>query len=66
MEDVSIDYGFFVYLTAKLYILWPFGTFCAHLVYFSPVLVCSTEKNLATLVCSQTFTYSACELEKHI
>jgi hypothetical protein len=37
------------------YILWPFGIFCGHLEYFvaiwyiSPVLVCWTKKNLATL-----------------
>jgi hypothetical protein len=48
---------------AKWLILWPFGTFCGHseyfsrfgtfcvhLVYFFPVLVCRSEKNLATLV----------------
>jgi hypothetical protein len=35
-------------------ILWPFGIFCGHLVYFmvfgifSPVLVCCAKKNLAT------------------
>jgi hypothetical protein len=26
-----------------------FGIFCGHLVIFSPLLVCCTEKNLATL-----------------
>jgi hypothetical protein len=39
-----------VYFTAKWCILWPFGKFSGHLVYFSPVLVCCAEKNLATLV----------------
>jgi hypothetical protein len=41
-----------------LSILWLFGKFCGHLLYFMdiwytylfPVLVCCTEKNLATLV----------------
>jgi hypothetical protein len=45
------------------YILWPFGLFYDHLVYFAyiwyilttsglffPVLVCCTKKNLATLI----------------
>jgi hypothetical protein len=45
------------------YILWPFGIFYRHLVYFiaiwyilwlfcifSPVLVCCSKKNLATLL----------------
>jgi hypothetical protein len=38
------------------YILWTFGLFCSHLVYFMviwyifPVLLCCTKKNLATPV----------------
>jgi hypothetical protein len=28
-------------------ILWPFGTYCVHLVHFPPVLVSCTKKNLA-------------------
>jgi hypothetical protein len=32
MENVGSFYGHFVYFTAKLYILWPFGALCAHLV----------------------------------
>jgi hypothetical protein len=60
--DVGIRYGNFIHFTAKLYILWPFGTFYGHLVYFVviwyilwsfgifySVLVCCTERNLATL-----------------
>jgi hypothetical protein len=35
-EDVGIFYDHFVYFTAKLYILWPFGTFFGHLVHFLP------------------------------
>jgi hypothetical protein len=27
MQDAGIFYGHFVYFTAKLYILWPFGIF---------------------------------------
>jgi hypothetical protein len=41
-----------VYFVAIRYILWPFGIFGGHLiylVYFLPILVCSTKKNLATL-----------------
>jgi hypothetical protein len=37
-----------------------FGTFCGHLVLFLPVLVCCTEKNLATL--SHTHSTKVCEL----
>jgi ABC-type spermidine/putrescine transport system permease subunit II len=50
MEDVSIFKTIMiVYFTANWYILWPFGTFCGHLVHFLPVLVCCGEKNLAAL-----------------
>jgi hypothetical protein len=34
MEDVGILNCRFVYFTAKWFILWPFGTFSGHLVYF--------------------------------
>jgi hypothetical protein len=43
------------YFIAFWFILWPFGIFCDHLVYFIviwyifPVLVCCTKKTLATL-----------------
>jgi hypothetical protein len=43
----------FVYFTTKWYIFWPFGTFCGHLAFF-PILVCCTEKNLATLILSHS------------
>jgi hypothetical protein len=36
------------------YILWPFGTFLGHLVYF-PVLVFCAEENLATLLPNHGF-----------
>jgi hypothetical protein len=36
------------------YILWLFGIFCGHLVYLFPVLVCCTNKNLATLLTTKT------------
>jgi hypothetical protein len=41
------------------YISWPFGIFCDHFVpflviwYIFPVLVCCTNKNLATLLVRQ-------------
>jgi hypothetical protein len=44
------------------WILWPFGIFCGHFVYsiviwyIFPVLVCSTSKNLATLVRNVIFS----------
>jgi hypothetical protein len=37
----------------KKSILRIFGIFCFHLVYISPVLVCCTKKNLATLLANQ-------------
>jgi hypothetical protein len=33
---VGIFYVYLVYFTAIGNILWPFGIFCGHLVYFSP------------------------------
>jgi hypothetical protein len=50
MEDVGIFRAILSLFMSKRYILWPFGTFCSHLEYFFPVLVCCTEKNLATLL----------------
>jgi hypothetical protein len=49
------DVGIFILILSILrpngmYILWPFGAFCGYLVYFLPLLVCCTEKNLATLI----------------
>jgi hypothetical protein len=47
--------GHLGHFVAIWYILWPFGIFCGHLVYFVvilciiPFLVCSSNKNLATL-----------------
>jgi hypothetical protein len=43
-------YSDFFYFTAIWYSLWPFGTFCGYLVYFFLILVCCTNKNLATLL----------------
>jgi hypothetical protein len=34
MENVVIFYDHLEYFTAIWYNLWPFGTFCGHLVYF--------------------------------
>jgi hypothetical protein len=50
MEDVGILYGYLVCFPAIWYILGPFGKIGGNLVYFSPILVCCTKKNLATLV----------------
>jgi hypothetical protein len=56
MHDVGIFYGRLVYLPAIWYILLPFGIFCDNLVncmviwIILPVLICCTEKNLATQV----------------
>jgi hypothetical protein len=35
MIDAAILYGHFVYITANWLNLWPFDTFCGHLVIFS-------------------------------
>jgi hypothetical protein len=51
MEDDGIFYGHMVNFVAIWYILWLFGLFCGHFGIFSPVLVCCSTKNLATLVC---------------
>jgi phosphotransferase system glucose/maltose/N-acetylglucosamine-specific IIC component len=47
MQDAGICCGHLVYFTAIWYMLWPFGTFVCHLVFF-PFLVCCNKKNLAT------------------
>jgi hypothetical protein len=56
MEDVGTFYCHLVYFTAIWYILWPFGKFYGRLVYFSRcgLVVCCTNKNLATLFISRT------------
>jgi hypothetical protein len=36
MENLGIFYNHLVYFTAIGNTLWPFGTFCGNLVYFSP------------------------------
>jgi hypothetical protein len=36
MENLDIFYDHLVYFTAIGNILWPFGIFCGHLVFFSP------------------------------
>jgi hypothetical protein len=50
MEYLGIFYDSLVYFTAIGNILWPFGIFCGNLVYFPPVLVFWTMKNLQTLI----------------
>jgi hypothetical protein len=64
MEDVDMFYGPFANVLSIWYILWPFGIFYGHLVYFMAIwywyhfpslgifftpLVSCTKKNLATL-----------------
>jgi hypothetical protein len=50
-ENVGIFYDHLVYFTAIVNNLWPFGTFCGHLVlYVFPFGYVWTKKNLATLV----------------
>jgi hypothetical protein len=49
LKNVDIFYGHLEYFMDIWYILWPFGTFCVHLVHFT-VLVSSAKKNLATLL----------------
>jgi hypothetical protein len=52
-----------VYFTAICFILWWFGTLCGDLVHFVviwyiPILVCCTKKNLATLLWGRTLASS--------
>jgi hypothetical protein len=49
-ENVALIYGRLEYFTNIWDVLRPFGTFCANLVDFFPVLVSCTKKNLATLL----------------
>jgi hypothetical protein len=37
MDDAGIFYGHLVNFAAIWYILWPFGQFCGHLVYFMAI-----------------------------
>jgi hypothetical protein len=39
MKVVAKLYGHFVYCTTTWYIVWPFGIFCGHLVYFVAIWV---------------------------
>jgi hypothetical protein len=36
IENLGMRYDHLVYFTAMGNILWPFGLFCGHFVYFSP------------------------------
>jgi hypothetical protein len=47
--NLGLFYDRLVYLKAIGNILWPFGIFCGHFVYFPPILVFYTKQNLATL-----------------
>jgi hypothetical protein len=64
MEDFGILYGHFVYFTAKLYILCPFGTFCGSSVYIFHVFGMLCRKNLATSLKMRTGT-SVVVFERH-
>jgi hypothetical protein len=47
--------------------LWPFGTFCVHLVHFFPVLVSWTKKNLASLVVNpSSITPLSCTIAREV
>jgi hypothetical protein len=50
MEDVGIFYGHLFHSTVFCYILSTFSIVRGNLVYFFPVLVFCTKKNLATLI----------------
>jgi hypothetical protein len=53
MEDFGIFYGHLICLDGIWCISWPFGICILWLFgIFFPVLVCCTNKNLATLFCS--------------
>jgi hypothetical protein len=45
IEYVGILYGQCDYYMAKWYILWPLGTFCCHLMYFSHFGMLHREKS---------------------
>jgi hypothetical protein len=51
---VQVLYGHLVYFLVIWYISWLFGVFLGYLVYFFPVLVFCSKKNLATLFWVQT------------
>jgi hypothetical protein len=70
MNDVGKLYGDSVHFNVIWCILWPFGIFCGHLVYFGifgifcghfgiffPFLVCRIKKNLATLLRSLNYAF---------
>jgi hypothetical protein len=52
LENVTIWYGHLEYCSYIWELFWPFGTFCANLVHFLPVLLSRTKKNLAILACA--------------
>jgi hypothetical protein len=53
MENLGLFYDHLVYFTAIGNILWPFGIFCRHLVYFSHRNLRSRTSMLAQVL--QTF-----------
>jgi hypothetical protein len=61
-----------VYLVSIWYILWSIGTFCGRLVYFVviwfifSVLVCCTQKNLATLLKVPKYSVNTNTISRYI
>jgi hypothetical protein len=53
MQNVDIFYGRLVYIMTFWYNIWPFGTVCGHLVYFSRFGMFGLRK-MATLLWSPT------------
>jgi hypothetical protein len=49
-----VYYDHFVYFTVKWYMLWPFGTFCGHLVIFSHFGMLYREKFGNPGICAGT------------
>jgi hypothetical protein len=45
MENLGTFYDHLVYFTAIVSILWPFGIFCGHLVYFPRFGILYQEKS---------------------
>jgi hypothetical protein len=45
LKNVNIFYGCLEYFTDIWEILWPFGSFSAHLVYFSGIGIMYQEKS---------------------
>jgi hypothetical protein len=62
MEDDGVFCGHPVHFTVFSYILWTFGIVRGSLVYFFPVLVFFTKKNLATLIMTPSKVEKVCPI----